>query len=206
MGLRIIEFTLHEDVARFVDEAIKDCSVVGIWKHRLEGEMMSIRLLALADEVEHIADILEEKYGTLEEFRVVVLQAEATLPRIQASDRLISDSTGRVFKMEPGTGPRRISREELYVSVVDSFSMSGSFLLLAILSAIVAAIGLLRDNVAIVIGSMVIAPLLGPNIAIAFGAAIGDTLLIKRAVKACIVAIEVDLYRIPWSGILLRDP
>jgi uncharacterized hydrophobic protein (TIGR00341 family) len=189
MGLRLIEFTLDRDVARFVDEAFKDCAVVGMWKHELDGRLMIIRLLALSEEVEHITDILEENYGTLEEFRAVVLEAEATLPRIQASDRVISDPGGRVFEVESGTTPKRISREELYVSVADSSSMSGSFLALAILSAIVAAIGLLRDNVAIIIGSMVIAPLLGPNIALAFGATIGDTALVKRALKACIVAI-----------------
>jgi uncharacterized hydrophobic protein (TIGR00341 family) len=189
MGLRMIEFTLDRGVAPFVDEAVKDCSLVGMWKYELDGRMMIIRLLALSEEVEHITDLLEENYGTLEEFRAVVLEVEATLPHIQASDRIISDSEGKVFYVETRTPPKRISREELYVSVVDSTSMSGSFFALAILSAIVAAIGLLRDNVAIIIGSMVIAPLLGPNIALAFGATIGDTRLVKRSAKACIVAI-----------------
>jgi uncharacterized membrane protein len=39
----------------------------------------------------------------------------------------------------------------------------------------VVAIGLLKDNVAVVIGAMVIAPLLGPNLAMALGTALGDT-------------------------------
>jgi len=37
----------------------------------------------------------------------------------------------------------------------------------------VVAIGLLKDNVAVVIGAMVIAPLLGPNLAMALGTALG---------------------------------
>ncbi|MFC1835562.1 TIGR00341 family protein [Thermodesulfobacteriota bacterium] len=189
MGLRIIEFTLDRDVAPFVDEAVKDCPLVGMWKHELCGRLILIRILVLSEEVEDITDILEKNYGTLEEFRAVVMEAEATLPRIQAVDRIITDPEGRVFDVESGKALKRISREELYVSVVDSASVSGSFLALAILSALVAAIGLLRDNVAIIIGSMVIAPLLGPNIALAFGATIGDTPLVKRSLKACVLGI-----------------
>ena len=43
------------------------------------------------------------------------------------------------------------------------------------------AIGLLKDNVAVVIGAMVIAPLLGPNLAMALGTALGDTDLMWKA-------------------------
>jgi uncharacterized membrane protein len=48
---------------------------------------------------------------------------------------------------------------------------------MVVLSAIVAWIGLLRDNVAVVIGAMVIAPLLRPNVALAlatFGLLLGS--------------------------------
>lgn len=189
MGLRIIEFTLARNVAPFVDEALEKCSIIGMWKNELDGHLTIIRVLALSEEVEHITDILEENYSTLEEFRAVVLEAEATIPRIQESDRVMIDPQGRVFEVGKAGPPKRNSREELYISVADATSMSGSFLALAVLSAIVAAVGLLRDNVAIIIGSMVIAPLLGPNIALAFGATIGDRSLVKRAVKSCVVAI-----------------
>lgn len=189
MGLRIIEFTLARNVAPFVDEALEACTVIGTWKHHLDDDLTVIRVLALSKEVEHITDILEENYGTLEEFRAVVLEAEATIPRIEASNRVMIGPRGKVFEVADGSPPKRISREELYLSVADATSMSGSFLALAVLSAIVAAVGLLRDNVAIIIGSMVIAPLLGPNIALAFGATIGDMTLVKRAAKACIAAI-----------------
>jgi uncharacterized hydrophobic protein (TIGR00341 family) len=48
---------------------------------------------------------------------------------------------------------------------------------------LVAAIGLVENNVAVVIGAMVIAPLLGPNIALAFATSLGDKELTWRAVK-----------------------
>lgn len=45
-------------------------------------------------------------------------------------------------------------------------------MILVVLSTIVVAIGLLKGNVAVVIGAMVIAPLPGPNIALALAVVI----------------------------------
>lgn len=51
--------------------------------------------------------------------------------------------------------------------------------MLVVLSTIVAAIGLIEDNMAVVIGSMVIAPLLGTNPAFGLGTALGDVRLMR---------------------------
>ena len=50
---------------------------------------------------------------------------------------------------------------------MDSAKLSNIFVLMSILSTIVVAIGLLKNNVAVIIGAMVIAPFLGPNVALA---------------------------------------
>ena len=67
--------------------------------------------------------------------------------------------------------------------------------MLTFLSAIVAAIGLLNDNVAVIIGAMVIAPLLGPNLAFALGTALGDRRLMFKAMRtnAAGIALTVAL-------------
>ena len=62
-----------------------------------------------------------------------------------------------------------------------------------VFSTIVATIGLIEDNVAVVIGAMVIAPLLGPNIALAFGTALGDRVLITRALKTNLAGMLLAL-------------
>ena len=66
----------------------------------------------------------------------------------------------------------------------DLFSLSRIsifFLTMIILSVIVAAIGLLKNNAAVVIGAMVIAPLLGPNVALSLATTLGDFELGKNA-------------------------
>jgi uncharacterized hydrophobic protein (TIGR00341 family) len=52
---------------------------------------------------------------------------------------------------------------------------------LVMLSTAVAAIGLIKNNVAVVIGAMLIAPLLGPNLAFGLGTALGDISLMRKS-------------------------
>ena len=76
------------------------------------------------------------------------------------------------------------TREELVNSVSRGAALTPDFLLMTALAAIVAAAGLIGDNTAVVIGAMVIAPLLSPNIALALGAALGSARLVLRGAEA----------------------
>jgi len=57
----------------------------------------------------------------------------------------------------------------------------------------VAAIGLLKDNVAVVIGAMVIAPLLGPNVAMSLATVIGDSKMLKRSAATLTAGVLLAL-------------
>ncbi|MCW8831478.1 MAG: TIGR00341 family protein, partial [Gammaproteobacteria bacterium] len=59
-----------------------------------------------------------------------------------------------------------------------------NFFILVVFSSIVAGIGLLENNIAVIIGAMVIAPLLGPNIAFALGSSLGEKKLMWQSLKA----------------------
>lgn len=67
--------------------------------------------------------------------------------------------------------------------------MSSTFLILIVLATTVAGIGLIRDSVAIIIGAMVIAPLLGPNVSLALATTLGDTDLAKESLKTNLVGV-----------------
>jgi uncharacterized hydrophobic protein (TIGR00341 family) len=85
---------------------------------------------------------------------------------------------------DEASGRLSATREELYNEVAKGARTDGNFIMLVVLSTIVAAVGLLEDSVAVVIGAMVIAPLLGPNIALAFATVLGDRKLAWQALKA----------------------
>ena len=85
--------------------------------------------------------------------------------------------------------------------------MTWIYLITVALATVVAAIGLIRSDVAVVIGAMVIAPLLGPNIGLSFGATLGDLALIRRSLLALGLGIVVALALAAGIGFALHvDP
>jgi uncharacterized hydrophobic protein (TIGR00271 family) len=75
----------------------------------------------------------------------------------------------------------------------DNASLNWAYLVMNALSTVVAAYGLLQDSVAVVIGAMVIATLLGPITGIALSLVDGDTTLFRRALMAELVGIGIVL-------------
>jgi len=86
-----------------------------------------------------------------------------------------------------------VTREELHSDMEAGGKLTFDFLVLVFLSSIVAGIGLIQNDVAIIIGAMVIAPLLGPNLALSFGAALGDKELFSKAIITNVVGIGFTL-------------
>ena len=189
MGLNLIEMTVDRQVSEFARGALEGEGVVGVWRYRLEDGRVCLRILAVSEEVERILDLLERNYGSLEEFRTVVISVEASLPRLEASSGVLTDRSGRMYDIPQDGLHERISREELYVTVADASNLSVGYMALIVLSTAVAAIGLLRADTAIIIGSMVIAPMLGPNMALSLGTVIGDRSLMKQSIKTGLAGI-----------------
>jgi uncharacterized hydrophobic protein (TIGR00341 family) len=117
---------------------------------------------------------------------------EATLPRPETPEQEAVDEKPREERKRKIKGSR-ISREELYSDIEETTRLSWVFVTMVVLSTIVAAIGLLKDNVAVVIGAMVIAPLLGPNVALALATTLGDAHLGRRSVKASLIGFLIAL-------------
>lgn len=53
-----------------------------MWSERVANNLSAIRLLVVGCQVESVMDFMTEKYGGLDEFRMVVLPVEAALPPI----------------------------------------------------------------------------------------------------------------------------
>jgi uncharacterized hydrophobic protein (TIGR00271 family) len=72
-----------------------------------------------------------------------------------------------------------------------------TFVLTVTLSAIIAGLGMHSGQVAVVIGAMIIAPLLGPTMGLALAATVGDWKLGKRAVATltlgCALAVAAGM-------------
>jgi uncharacterized hydrophobic protein (TIGR00341 family) len=189
MALRQIETFVPTDRRAVAAEAI-GTDVIAVWYEPLMGNQVLIRALVQAEHVEAITDRLEKKFSAVEGFRVVVLPAEATIPRPPEEKRPPPPDEALA---EPAPIVGRISREELYQDISQSAALSASYLVMVALSAVVAAIGVIYDSTTVVIGAMVIAPLLGPNVALSLATALGDGGLAVRAARTNISGVAVAL-------------
>ena len=119
-----------------------------------------------------------------ENFRLVVLPVEASLPPIQEKE--VESSAEEIHNITP-----RISRDELYEDLAEGSKLNLIYVIMVALSTIVAAIGLIRNDVTIIIGAMLIAPLLSPNVALALACVLGHRELAKHSLKTIATGIAI---------------
>jgi len=84
---------------------------------------------------------------------------------------------------ESGEDEDRIAREELQAKANALAPTLTNYVILIVVSAVIATAGLLLDSPAVVVGSMVIAPLVGPALAASVGTVVDDPELFARGVK-----------------------
>lgn len=118
-----------------------------------------------------------------EDWRLVVLPVEASLPKIEVEEDPELKKKHRMVAL----------REEIYQDIQAGTKLDRDFLILTTLSTIVVVFGLAADNVAAVIGAMVIAPLLGPILAFALGSALGDFELMTKATRTALSGLFLGM-------------
>jgi len=124
--------------------------------------------------VEPVLDALRDA-GLPSDDYTVVLEAETVVSRRfeELSER---------YAEEAETGDR-IAREELRARAATLAPNVRAFVAMSIVSVVVATAGVLLDSAAVVVGSMVIAPLIGPAMATSAGTVLQDGDLFRRGVK-----------------------
>lgn len=78
---------------------------------------------------------------------------------------------------------KKLNRAELHAIAQEGTIWDMNYFMFVVFSTIIAAIGLLRDNIPVIIAAMVIAPFLSNVFAFSFGAAMADNRLMKRALR-----------------------
>jgi uncharacterized hydrophobic protein (TIGR00341 family) len=130
-----------------------------------------------------VIDALQSQLGGSDSARIIIMPVDAVLPR--------KEDVVEADKAKAASGTH--TREELYNGIERGARLDSTFLLLVFLSTIVASIGLIENNIAVIVGAMVIAPLLGPNIALAFATSLGDRELMWQALKTNLAGLSLTL-------------
>jgi len=203
MPQRLIEMVLPEADVAEARQLLQEQKVIAVWYDRLSETQTLIKILVSVEESEPLLDLLDRHYSQMEGFRLILLAVAASLPRPEIEEEKAPPLPEENEKKRAA----RISREELYTQITDTSKPSRAYYALVVLSTVVAAIGLIHNNVAVVIGAMVIAPLLGPNIALALGATLGDTSLVRNSLRANAAGLLVTLILAVLLGLMLPvDP
>jgi uncharacterized hydrophobic protein (TIGR00341 family) len=190
-----------DDIARMLEGL--ELTAMWVDQHQVDGTVL--QLIVPAEECEPILDRFEQRFGNMPGFRAVLLEVEAAIPRTEKEAEEESPSPEAPPEKPPLA--HRISREELYAEIEAGIKINRVFLALTVLSTVVAAIGLLRDDLAVIIGAMVIAPLLTPNVALSLATTLGDTKLATRALKTLASGVGVSLAIALGFGIIFTvDP
>jgi uncharacterized hydrophobic protein (TIGR00341 family) len=149
----------------------------------LEDGRRVLRMLVDDASRQAVVDALQSQLGGSDTARIIIMPVDAVLPR--------KEDAAEADKGRTPSGSQ--TREELYNGIERGARLDSTFLMLVFLSTIVASIGLIENNIAVIVGAMVIAPLLGPNIALAFSTSLGDRELMWQALKTNLAGLSLTL-------------
>lgn len=205
MPLRLLEITLPEEALSGVPDLIQEMTYIHLRTVESTDGTGVVTVLLEAHDVEVLSDFFVSRFGAADSFRLIMLTVEATLPlAVEAKGPpldTVSEDQAQTLNMQ------RISREELYDDISQASKLSSTYLIMVVLSTVVAIIGLTRGDVAIIIGAMVIAPLLGPNMALALSMTLGDADLGKQSMKTiCAGVLTAVVLSVLFGVIFLVDP
>ena len=200
MALRLVDI-YHPDTDDALEVPDDTYNVLGHWTYAIDEEQRVDRVLLGVEETESFLDWVDQKVAT--EYRIVLQSVEATLPQPEVEDDDEEEATEEQEDVSVG----RVGRAELYEYARGATDVSTYYYALTALSVVVAAGGMLRDQTAVVIGAMVIAPLIGPNLALALGTTLGDLDLLGRAIWANLTGVGLALAGALGLGTLVMvDP
>ncbi|MCB9965240.1 MAG: TIGR00341 family protein [Rhodospirillales bacterium] len=195
--MRILEISAPDSAKDVIHQLAEDHQAIDWWySAKNKDSRRTTRILIHLEEQQGFMDDLQKSLHKEKNWRLVILPVEASLP--SPPDREKDPDKGK--KKLQGT---TITREELYGKVSKGAILDSNFFLLAVLSTIVATIGLIQNNVAVIIGAMVIAPFLGPNLALAFGAALGDKRLIHQSIQTNLAGLCLTFVITIFLGVLI---
>ena len=200
--MRILEVIISKHSEDEFDKILSHEDIIDKWQYNSDNDQITYKVLIQDDDAKELLQRLEKRSI----HRVVIYPVEGTLPKVEVP----VDNSGKKIKI--GTFIT-LSKEELYHDIDKPVSLSVNYILMIILSSFVAGIGILKNNVAIIIGAMVIAPFLGPNMSLAFGTTLGDLPIIKKSIITALVGTLIALFISVLWGLfasnvnnILRDP
>ncbi|MGB0920842.1 MAG: TIGR00341 family protein [Alphaproteobacteria bacterium] len=163
-----------------------------------DGETCLVRLLVDRPQQQPVIDAVQTLLSGTEKWSLMLLPVEAALPEPKP-EQIVAESNPK----KPAA--KTMSREELQQEIAPGAELDGNYILFVLLATIVALIGLVTDNVAVIIGAMVIAPFLGPALAISFGTVTGNVDMLRKAASTLAIGLALAIGAGAASGLIAPE-
>jgi len=195
--IEVIADTGHHDTILSIAE---QHHVEDVWfGENNEDGRVATRLLVQPENRQKVLDSLQTVLKNTENYHVIITPVDTVLPKPvepEPEPEHLSEeekAENKAKEKEKKNAALMSTREEILTQVEKDAQLNNNFILLVILSTIVAAIGLLENNLAVIVGAMVIAPLLGPNIAFSLGVSLGEKKLVIESLQTIFVGIIIAI-------------
>ncbi len=129
----------------------------------------------------------------LEELRAVGLAEDAFTVVVEANTVISRNFEALQAEYDDTTDEDRVAREELTAAGQELLPSIRNYVILSIVSAVVATAGLLLDSPSVVVGSMVIAPLVGPALAGSVGTVLGNSDLSREGATLQVIGVVLSV-------------
>lgn len=183
MAYRLIQLAVPEGCAGDIDAALRSIEPRNWWRSAKAEEDDPAQFFIILHEarLQNVLDDLRDQFEGSEGWRLTVSIIETVLPEIddQEEQERLADTE------------LTLAREEILSGVRSDAALTRDYVVLIAVASLLAAVGLYRGEVAVVIGAMVIAPILGPIMAFNFATALGNRRLLWTAVKSLGVGLGV---------------
>lgn len=186
-GVRLVQVTVPTGKRRAVLETLEDFDVDYMVSEETENRNVAA-VVTFPLPTEAVEDVLAglREAGVGEESTTVVLDARTIVSRN-------FDALQDKYEAEKKEDPATIAREELVSTVEDLAPDMPNYIVLSVISSVVATAGILLDSPAVVVGSMVIAPLIGPAMATSVGSVVADRDLFVEGVTRQTIGFGVAI-------------
>ena len=156
-------------------------------------QQLVINILLEEERVETLVSDLKQQFPHLEDWQLSILSVEIE------SNRAVPTSS----KSWETDRDNRLHKKEIYHQISQSIRLDTTEVSLVILATAIAAIGLVQNSEVVIIGAMVIAPLLKPNMALGVATTFGDLSLFIKTIKIGLIEILISLLLSIFLGILI---
>ena len=140
--------------------------------------------------VPRVLEVLNE-VGVGIEFGIVdILKLQATIPELKEDQIEVSEELSS-----------RVSVEEIESSIKEGMELNINFYLFIMIAAFIAGAGLILNSTAIIIGSMIISPLMGPILGVSYGIISKNYLLVEKGILGQLFSVLISI----GIGVLLAS-